>query len=79
MEVVSGTIPPKTLGFEWIIRDVPQRVIVYWVGRHALLELDDIDGILDVLAEMRIVDELEDCRLAEILDVLPKEYLYMKK
>ena len=57
---VANAVPPKTLRIRWVVRDVPQRIIVRWIGRHALLELDDIGGILDILSEMRIVDKLED-------------------
>ena len=60
MEVISSAVPPKTLRIRWIIRNVPQRVVVRRIRRRALLELDDIDGILNILTEMRIVDELED-------------------
>ena len=67
---VPHAVPPQTPRIGRVERDVPQRIIVFGIRRLALLELDDIDGICDVLPEVGLVDHLEDRCLSEVLAVL---------
>ena len=68
--VVPRAVEPQLLRIVRVVGDIPQRIIVVGIKRLALLELDDVDGICDVLSEVGLVDHLEDRWLSEVLVVL---------
>ena len=53
-----------------VIRNPPKAVVVGRIGCLALLELDDIDGVVGILFYFGVIDQLEDRGCAEILTVL---------
>lgn len=53
-----------------IVGDPPKAVVIGRIGCLALLELDDIDGVVGILFNFGVIDELEDRGCAEILTVL---------
>lgn len=63
-------IVPELSDIVGIILNPPKTIIVGRIGRLALLELDDIDGVVRVFFYLGVIDELEDRGCAEILAVL---------
>ena len=68
--VVPRAVEPQLLRIVRVVGDIPQRIIVVGIRRLALLELDDVDGICDVLSEFGLVDQLEDRCRTDVVAVL---------
>ena len=56
--------------------DIPQRVVVIGIFGLPLLELDESERIIGIGADIGLVDQLEDGRLANVLVIL---YKYMEE
>ena len=56
--------------FVVIVGDPPKAVVIGRIGCLALLELDDIDGVVGILFYFGVIDQLEDRGCAKILTVL---------
>ena len=73
---VRQVFPPQPLRLVWVVLDSEKRVIVVGIFRLAFAELDDTERIVGIRTDVRLVDQLEDGRLAKILVVL--SYMYVK-
>ena len=50
--------------------DIPERVVVAWIFGLTLLKLDESERIIGIGADVGLVNQLEDGRLANVLVVL---------